>query len=730
MVLGGKILVAMMLPWLLLVTGWASFLTSVWALKNLVTSHYELQLNQMHWLAGAAMEKPLVSGAEHITLKPFAELGLSNEDTIMKISQTLRCASQDHNALLEGACAGSFKSLVKDWVIVLQDDENKAFFFGYSFFINRPLAEPEEFRNIIYERAKEAWEAILPLTSNHVTYQQYHVGYGSGGSTAHLIAHRVLTSRALPFIRLSLHNELNQIKVITVSATPMLTDDVSNDPIGLVNHANFVTNAREVPGYRFRGTMIKIPNYKVERSRMEVPLERLALFSTSKSALIRLQSMREDARKDFKNAVLTRLETVEMIAMDFAKIFKKKARKLYGQDQIFCAQNIEDVLENYLPHAEDSKISCQVRESEEVSKEEFNIRCVITLKNDDGDGEGGKGSKSFGIASFHGRLTSLNKYGKVCGEIGASQDPREKWSKCLHALVLGNEELSLISPHSKDKNGNCRFIPNLKHPNWSRRPIGCAIKPTAMDDSLYYMYEEEPNLFHSLIPDNAEFPPACTSVIRPIVFRGDSKQKAKELLGDVAYYFEEMAHREYQRSLPTRRTSSLPILFTPHDTNTFRTKNLALGSNLFIADGLVVDNILKCVNSPNAKFVDCTVPANQWIPGACPSFCTTDQQQQVGLCKIMTHCPSVSAFIGISNIYLPQIFANSVADATEALIQSDIAQHVLYTFTKHGHLARLSEVNVGIFFTKLPQIQKRERVTHRATKRIHNEPNSEDEDYW
>jgi hypothetical protein len=656
----------------------------------------------MHWLVDAVREEASVEFKD-LKLAKSTELGLSSDATVGKIAMTLFCASQDPDGAPKG-CA-NFVTLVKNQVIVLQDDEKKRLYLGYSFFINRPQLSPEHFRNIIYDRAQKAWKVMLPLVSKHLDYEQFHVGFGPGGSVAHLIAHRMLTTSALPFVAMTKNNDLNQVKVVTVRAAPIFTEDVTSDPIGPANHAAFIMDKKAIPGYRSFGTKILLPNYKVEKSKLEVPLERLALFSTHETAAIRLRAMREEQRKDYRDAVLRQLEIVDMVASDLINAFSGKAFSLYGQDQTTCASSIAEALEKFLPHDRHSMIFCNVRNSgDKANRKEFTVRCVLKEKDDD--------KEAFHLASYRAHLALFSRQDEACKKLEGAGAPKEKWSTCLRDIVVNNDELSLISPYAGDDSGNCKFIPNLRRPDWARRPVGCVVKPVALDDALYHMYDTAPNLFHSLIPDDSIFPDSCLSVIKPLYFQKDAKHSAESLFEVVADYFGEMTYHRHKGSRLAKK-SNLPTLFVEHDTKTYHTKSLTFSSGMFVADDEVDRKLRRCIASRHTKFLDCTVPVNQWIPDACPSFCATDKSNK--LCETMTFCASINAFISVFSIYAPQVRTAIAASARKALKESDIAQYALYDFTKRS-IIEFYGITVGLFFTKLPELSKPSAKSGQKTK--------------
>lgn len=708
-----------------------------------IMSHEKLCENQMEWISGPIGETPLGDFA-NLELPEFKELGLLPKEVVSKISKTLQCASENINQ--ESVKCKGFEWVQEHRVILSKDDSQNRLFFGYNFFINRPELDADHFRNVIFERANKAWSLISKVIAENPTFQQFHVGFASGGSMAYLIANRVLSSHALPFYEMTPKNNLNQVQVVSFEEVGVFTDNVVFDPVGPTNHGTFLTRKKQDDGYALFGTHILIAPYKLEKSRMDIPIDRLARFSSQKEALARLKAMNKDDRKEYKDELVRQLNIAELIAFDFGTIFSEKSFDLFGAEQISCARNLGDQLEEFLPHDEKSVITCKVfkRPNTKVDKNNFSIKC--SLKVHDGEGE------TISLASYGAQLTTFTEREAACKALKVSKPVQNAWSQCINDLVVNSDELSLILPYNSKETDNCRFIGEMSMKDWNTQPKGCIIKPQASEDPLHKLYDEMPGVFFSLIPAHSMFPESCNTVIGPMFFLGDALKEARKILHLTADYFNEMfqsrPHSNNNRNIINNdnnngnsnrnnfRSRLLPELFIQHDTENFQTSRLDFSSHHFLADDEVARKILTCVNSEHSKLLDCSSPSNQWIPGFCPEFCSAaiDNEQRIELCDMMMHCPALDAFIGFKNEILATIQSYVRTTALDqiraSLGDAQVAQYVLYRFTSHGLIKKnYSEYTVGIFFTQMPEIQSIP-IDNRRKRHKTREQQLDDDEIW
>ncbi|PJF19260.1 hypothetical protein PSACC_00940 [Paramicrosporidium saccamoebae] len=661
----------------------------------------------MQWTLDSLKDKPL-GDFKDFKEDPKIELGLVDDDTVAKIAKTLYCSSEDITARRE--CSG-FTARIKDRVIMLKDDDSRSLYFGYAFIVNSSGQGGDNFRNVIYERAQDAWEEVSDVIASNPTYQQFHIGYTSGGSIAYLIACRVLSSTALPFGRLETR-ALNYVKVVTVDELPIYTSDTLQDNVGRANHAILTTTSDQPssPDYSQFGTIIPLPKYSLRKD-IELRMERLALFMSHRNAVSRLQGMSDSSRKRFKNAVLHQLAIVDAISSDLVQVFAKRSFALYGRKQNEYATILGDYISRFLPHSSESEIWCKAKKTvpSKFDRNKFEIQCSVQPNENE--------DEFYALASYEALLTTFPGRKEACNKIKVSVPLRSSWSKCIQGIALQFDELSLISPHGDESSDNCHFFADMNTAEWEKNPRGFVVKPNSLDESLSLLYKHKPLLFFSLFAEHITFPETCTSVIKPIRLKGRSFEEASKGLRTAFKYFSNMSRDFVPPAKSKNHCDQLPELFRSHSSEKFNTKELVLSGHQFVADDAVVQEILRCTSSQHATIVDCTLAANHWIPNTCPDFCIHGKQENLLLCTNMIYCPTVPAYIGYIHRSM-SIMRSSLTNLTiPELDNSRIAQYAMYRFKPNSYLD-LSEMTVGIFFTKLPNVEmvRKNRNLRRVTR--------------
>jgi hypothetical protein len=676
-----------------------------------------LRSNQLKWILDPLQDKSL-GDFKSFKAESRIELGLVNEDTVAKIAKTLHCSSEDIATTKE--CA-EFKPRIKDRVIMLKDDTTKSLYFGYAFIVNSSGLGGDNFRNVIYERAQDAWAEISDEVARNPTYQQFHIGYTSGGSIAYLIGCRVLASAALPFSNLE-SNELNYVKVVTVDELPIYTSDTLYDPVGKVNHAILTTtsNQSSSPDYSHFGTIIDLPKYAV-RKHAGLSIERLALFMSHRNALSRLQGMSERARKRFNYTVRNQLAIVDAISADLVQVFSKRSFALYGQRQNEFANILEDYLGRFLPHRRESEIWCKAKNPapKPFDPNSFMIQCSIKPEE--------TAEKLYALASFEASLIDVLEREEKCNEIKIPHLHTSVWSKCIRDIALQSDELSLISPYGDGDSGNCHFFADMKTIPWNKNSQGFIVKPNSSDESLALLYNHEPLLFLSLFAEHVTFPKSCVSVIKPVRLKDNELVDASKLLGIIFKYFQHMS-REFVLNGTRDSHNQLPELFRSHHTKKFVTKQFVLSGHQFVADDKVAQEILRCTSSKHAKIIDCTLTGNHWIPNACPEFCIHGKPENLHVCTQIMYCPTISAYIGYTPKRFSSVLRTSIVSlTTPELESSNLAQYALYSFSTNSYLD-LYEMTVGVFFTKLPNVEMVRK--NRSMKRTIRGQKLDEDELW
>lgn len=678
-------------------------------------SHDALWENEMQWIA-AVNEAPGKYKGPPIK-ESYSQLGVSDPDTIKNIATTLFCASE--RLTPESNKCSSLKELIPGLLYMLQDGDNGSLYFGYTFFINVPRLGDLRLRNLIYDQAKLAWDAVKEEAIKHPTYEQFHIGFGTGGSLASLIAHRLLIVPSLPFHFIG-ENAHNQIKVVTISEYAMFTTRVQNNPIGLANYASFYQSGveRQSPSkFSYHGVQIALTSYHSEKTNSQVPIERLIQFlSLKEEASTRLKSLSGSKYRRIQHILARDRETVANVVEDIEKIFKENGKVLYGVPHVHCAAELENILNEYLPHFKESPIVCtanQSRKGKELPPAEFQIKCMLQSQPKGND-------ESTVIAQYEGRVANYNERDKLCKALKKNIDQGEEWSRCFRALVNEGPYLKLISPHSTDGSGNCKFLTNTINGTWNKKPMGCVIKPVTSDPLLERIYDNDPDTFYSLIDmEITAFPKQCQDILMPIWLKGTSLKEAKKSLDIIVSYLEELQDGaiEEKEKPPKTNTQSrkdrnyrIPDLFQAHSTKSFNTRELKLSNGHFVADNGTADSILRCVSSRKTQFLDCREDANRWIPGACPDFCSKTDKNENGMaiCGMIASCPAIKGYVGLAEVELPQLKKALMEPIQRILQSSSMAQYALYHFySKTGFLRQYlptKDYYFGIFFDEAPEV--------------------------
>lgn len=688
------------------------------AVPNPLEVYTEVTQKTLDWLK-AGNDK--ITDQKLPITQAFSELGLSNKDTLKMIAETLYCASEDIEK--HKRCTSHYHWLLQDTAIYRVDDKSKSLYLGYSFFINKPPLSPDHQRLLIYESASALWENVSKLVSRFPSYQQFHVGYRTGGSLAALIAFRVASTKALPFFK-ARNNSANQIKAITLSQYPILPRALLFDPIGNANFAA-LREANEAPAgekddeFIVLGTPIVLRGYSPDPIPLKLTNERLMKFISLKSrAEVNLVSMKESRYEAIKNDVSTRLALIKDVADDFVKVFPEMAHRLYGYTQDICVAGVEQLLHDYLPHSYDHEVSCQVRDrrgvTSRLSKTEFTIRCSLIPQEKDESKHQVASAPRIVFASYDSRLAIMSEQENACDQLKGTLEEDTEWSICISDLVRNSHELALISSHTAEKGENCRFIPGPLTNDWGEMPKGCFIKPQTSDDMLRLIYEQNPRVFYSLIdPRTMDFPKSCTNILYPILYRGSQIESIQASIRIAARYLKAMNRDDSVES--TRRdpyskrlhTELLPGIFRQHSTEQYITQSLKLSNNHFVADENIARGIIKCISNENTKFLDCTIRANQWIPGACPDFCAEGKGTEV--CRIIAWCHGVKAFVGTTNVNLPLVNGALIDGTLRALEVTNMAQYALYRYSEKTLISKLlttTDYYLGVFFPNLPVLER------------------------
>ena len=719
--------------------------------------HNEIINSELKWMAYRSDDDSILkSSNDEIKGNPFFELGYVSNDIITEFSLTLYCTTFPSPSKSE-KCQ-HYRLLPNSRVIMYVHEATKAIYFGYKFFVNYPPVPLYKQRLEIYKQADAAWSAIAPIINKHLDYQQFHVGYRSGGSIASLIAFRILTSKSLPFHQIK-DNALNQVRVLTVSEISMFSNRLLFDPSGKANYANLKLNnakrneASSDTGYVDLGVRIQLPGPSSETSSSKrepnLSNKKLASYLVWGSKNIQaLKSKKEAAMTTLQKFVKSEIELVQNVASSLTETFPDIiAHNLYGYEQFTCIRELQNELNRFLPHPNGTIIACRDKDEgkEKRRKSTFKIECALLntqneTKNDSSYGSlrnyvdfnryigqyyydtaknvishamGWNSNKSKEVdekfqifASFTAKESQFDQEcHKVC-EYPHDLYETKGWNKCIQKLTSASPEIRLISPHEND---SCRFIPGKITENWITTPKGFLVNPEPNSDLLHKIYKSNPATFYSFIAtDTTEFPSDCQGILKPIPYSEQMLKKIEPVSKKLATYWEEMDD-DYEEGNSSRIDKSLPLMFQKHSTPQFMTVKLKLSSG-FLANQDTVNNLQHCA-SRHTKYLDCTIRANIWIPDACPEFCQQlddAKEDTLYLCKAVKYCSEAKAHISLETYDMPY-YRSKIEEQIKDLATP--AQFALFHFTSEGYSKFLGIKNnyALVFFKQKPKVQ---RVQH------------------
>lgn len=675
---------------------------SVASFSGKLSDFEQLQEKQTQWIK-QSVDILLTSAPKMSDVKPFPELGLVQGKTLEKIGKTLYCSIEV--PLSHSQHCSEYTVIQKGRLIYLVDDEEKAVFLGYGFFLNRPKLPPNSLRKMIYERAQELWPLISDLLNHqHTDYQQFHVGYGSGGAIATLMAYRGVLSSPLKNSKIEKRNPVNQVKVLTVDEISIFTTEMTLDAIGALNHAAFFSRRfKETEGFHTNAEKFIGEEYVIDcEEHPQIPEEKLSLFLRPQ----RPENLLDQSQiKDYQQLLQRNLGTAKLFVKNFHSIFTKISQKMYGNDQEMCATKLQDRLNSFLPHHSDYTITCKLRQLQirATFKADFEIQCSLV----------GSLSKisHIPISSYIAKFARFSNYEQACDSIKVTV-PDSALNQCLKKLSIQSNELSMIWPvdeeHDKKKCHNFSI-------NWNNPGSICVVKPSVSDQLLPRLQVEHPGLFLSFLDLQTVFPDECRNIISPLYLESSNLENAKTLISIASEYFRQMANPlSATKFSDTRKT--LPPLFRQHDTGTFATKSLQISSDHFVAYKETSKELIDCIKSPTLRVINCTLPVNQWVSGTCPNFCAHRVPElKIHLCEMVVSCPKISAFFSITKTTIPQ-FTKSAFDSVKRVLDSTtVAQYALYKFSKAIYFSFTNipleiidifgEFNVGVFFYQLPACQ-------------------------
>lgn len=629
-----------------------------------VAAYEAFRLNQLSWLRNSAKEtaKNLFPAYPPRILPSLA---LVDEAALMTISLTLKCLAHGAYQVDDGCRAFNRPS---SYIIFSRDDQRRRIHFGYSFVVNSPARSTEDYASLILYLAEQCWPHVAATLKDIPTYEQFHVGYGSGGTLATLVARRFLLASR------NYSNVFNHVKVLTVDEIPLYPKNVLLDLIGSQNHLIIDLNKRAEEHCKKLVSVHPLSDYSASADDgLKLPESLVGHHSSWTLRGIEGASVKSKDYQATEKSIAKHLAMVAKLGHDLPNMWGDVERSLSNHAHATCARQLETQISRFLPHLSEVQIVCKAKMQtvEESTEDRFRIDCETASK-------GGSVRETHQLASYLARMSSFDDYQKACAAIASVVQPKKRWSRCIHGLASQAEELSMISPYRPNSEpAKCRYFNTAKVDfNWAFSPRGCVVVPEAQDEFLSQINQQSQRLFLSLIPKYVAFPALCRGLIEPLLLGGAETAALRSAIAEVSNYL--------------RKT-----LGAAPDSLEYVTKERFLSREPFIVKG---EAIIKCLTE-DPRIINCQLEANQWITGACPKFCQRSRlnEQASYLCHSVITCPTQQAHIVVGGAYLPQVRRSPVKYARNVLKNADLADYALFNFRRTGMLSVVSNTFVGIF---------------------------------
>ena len=632
-----------------------------------VSSYETFRFNQLRWMRNSVVE----SSKNLFTVSPtrvFPSLAYVDDDVSNKISSIIHCLT--HGLGHVSDCCEEMSRL-SDHVIFHRDDQARKLYFGYSFVINYPPVSAEDYASLILFLAEKSWSPFAAVLKGLLHYEQIHIGYGSGGTLATLIARRFLIASR------NYRNIFNHVKVVTIDEFPMYPRNSMLDFIGNQNHLIINSGGR---GQEFNQKITSIHDLKDYTLPEVTDKWNIAahLILRHSSLIIRGFGEVKEGTKDYLNierVVKRQLLNAATIGKALPLQWDNLVTSISNSAHSSCAHQVELQVSRFLPHLAEMQLVCKAtsQSSEEANQDIFRINCAFVSK-------GEHLRETHPVSSYVARMSMIDEYPKTCSALARATIPQKRWSHCLHGIVAQSEELSMISSYrSNNEPPNCKFFNTEKVDfSWSLAPRGCVVVPEARDDLLREINQHNPRLLLSMIPVHTEFPPLCKGLIKPLLLGQAEVAALKNSIKEVSEYLKE-------------------ILGQAPESPAFYTREKYISNEPLLIKG---EALIACLNG-QPRIVNCKLETNRWITGTCPDFCrkTVPNTQNDFLCQSIVACPEQAAYIVISGAYVPQL-RRSLLNYTKRLLEgSNSFNYALYSFrrtTLMGKLGMVSYTFVGI----------------------------------
>lgn len=701
-----------------------------------------LRLNRLIWARRAVQDRQLrltLEDSQQETplddCRSLEPLPFVPEGCRRRISLTMLCASDENYS---NDCA-AFKSLAPAPVRYLEDGETHSLYFGYPFILDRPIGKETEIqasrlRNILIHRADEARKAIKEVIDKHPGWEQYHVGYHTGGTLAYLLGQWAVVYCSRAETALSLINDDNLVKVVTFRELPIFSKGFRGDVVGNLNHLAILPEGQtESEGsLKIFGTIRHTTKVEQGTYFRLVKVDQLAEYSPRRTALSSLTSLSKEARGLFLNHVREHLYSVQQAAKQLSGIIFEQGQRMRRGPYERCARSVGQQLAAFLPLPKGFEAICTV----DIPRANvpFKIQCSIPIRF-----EGTNQASTIPVVSYTARLVDFDAKHRACGQINplrtttASPDALPEWEACIKDLALGSDLLTLLSPYSRVGDGNCRFFADDKATkDWATHPEGCVASPDFAAGILRNLYQTFPDLFLQLIPLQMGISPSCQRVIRPVQLPPAERTDARNKFAQLLQYFKQLNSSPGPLALPSRRVLPRPnrpiqvplrpALFTEHDTPSFRTMSVKIGPGRFVADEQVAAELINCLEKGSPPIINCNYRTNQLLR-ACPDFCAFSQSPKEAspFCNAMIFCESVQAFVGFASQGFSLLYRthHAVQKTLRLLDSSEIFQYGIWSYRSKsaGFLEKLGINHGAVFFVERPKLMMEVKMNQLVSSR-------------
>lgn len=617
----------------------------------------------------------------------FPELSGIDENDVKAVTLALKCSI---SLTMGEECEGFTAANEARNIIYFHDEKRNKLFVGYRFFLNRPRTK--NFIKLVYERAEAQFAELKELFEKNCEAETFLVGYDSGAALATLHANRICSSSTFG----DELNRRNRIKVVTLNELAVIGSTIKVVPLRPANHLSLF---HQDDIENVKSSLKLLGSIETVHKPIGSP-NALPDFSDELVAFLSVGKLNGEVNERFKLATRKSL----------AKAFKKSEFLLEAFPRAFerfqrenMARKRQDALEAFVteiktPLATSTvQVQCKSFMGDDATNlSDFVIQCDLLPANE--------GSPHH-YATFDAVLVSRDKAQDACAALPKAEDVEGSF-QCIIELAKHSPALQNALSHEE-----CAFIPIITAASDLISGSGVIIRAKPGNfNKLSAIIDNDPAVFISLLPEGILFPEACTNVLNPS-FVQLSKDR-KKALNEFGSYLVELATGKNGNSRPAGRNTSKTI-FKESPSQGFTALRFQTTPN-FSTDDALENNLLKCFDDVSLmKPVDCNVPINRWVSGACPAFCSQDDWERrnahvENMCSQVIKCPAAQgAFISALHVRT-LLSADPTAAISGAILTNDptynVAQGAMYSFRPHSFRSIPWTTFAFVVWEKTPEV--------------------------